>query len=262
MSHVLLPWATDLPTICQDTDSLTCKYVWNWTGNEALAQASAWLIGKPAAILGLLLLGLLVRWLVHRLIDRVVKRAESGVMPTRLGNQQRAGDTPGIAASRRVARAQGLGSLLKSITTCVVFGIVIVMMLDQIGLNVAPILASAGVLGLAIGFGAQSLVKDFLAGVFMMVEDQYGVGDSVNLGEASGTVEAVGLRVTRLRDVDGTVWYVRNGEILRVGNQSQNWARSVLDVSVGYGENLSRVRAVLKDVAHELWEDPAYTGVV
>ena len=262
MSAVIVPWARDLPAVCKDTDSLTCSFVWDWTGNERLAQASAWLIGKPAACLGLLLLGFLVRWLVHRLIDRIVKRAEQGVIPGRLGNQQRSGDTPATAASRRAARAQGLGSLLKSITTVVVFGIVIVMMLDQIGLNVAPILASAGVLGLAIGFGAQSLVKDFLAGIFMMVEDQYGVGDSVNLGEASGTVEAVGLRVTRLRDVDGTVWYVRNGEILRVGNQSQNWARSVLDVSVSYGENLSRVRAVLKEVAHELWEDPAYQGVI
>ena len=122
--------------------------------------------------------------------------------------------------------------------------------------------ASAGVVGLAIGFGAQSLVKDFLAGIAMMLEDQYGVGDSVDVGEASGTVEAVGLRVTRLRDVEGTVWYVRNGEILRVGNQSQNWARTVLDISVGYHENLARVRTILKDVAHQLWEDPAFRPVI
>ena len=138
MSAVIVPWARDLPAVCKDTDSLTCSFVWDWTGNERLAQASAWLIGKPAACLGLLLLGFLVRWLVHRLIDRIVKRAEQGVIPGRLGNQQRSGDTPATAASRRAARAQGLGSLLKSITTVVVFGIVIVMMLDQIGLNVAP----------------------------------------------------------------------------------------------------------------------------
>ena len=107
------------------------------------------------------------------------------------------------------------------------------MMLSELGVNVAPIIASAGILGIALGFGAQSLVKDFLSGIFMIFEDQYGVGDVVDLGEAIGTVEAVSLRVTRLRDVNGTVWYVRNGEILRVGNMSQNWARTVLDVGVG-----------------------------
>ena len=132
------------------------------------------------------------------------------------------------------------------------------MVLCELGMNIAPILASAGIIGLALGFGAQNLVKDFLSGVFMMFEDQYGVGDVVDLGEASGTVEAVSLRVTRLRDVDGTVWYVRNGEILRVGNMSQNWARTVLDINVGYDEDLVRVRRVLQEVAHGLWEDEDY----
>ena len=107
------------------------------------------------------------------------------------------------------------------------------MMLSELGVNIAPIIASAGILGIALGFGAQSLVKDFLSGIFMIFEDQYGVGDVVDIGEASGTVEAVSLRVTRLRDVNGTVWYVPNGEIVRVGNMSQNWARAVVDVSVG-----------------------------
>ena len=143
-----------------------------------------------------------------------------------------------------------------------VFGIAFVMVLSELGLNVAPILASAGVLGLAIGFGAQNLVKDYLSGVMMMIEDQYGVGDAVDLGEAIGTVENVGLRVTRVRDVDGTVWYVRNGEILRVGNQSQNWARTVLDVNVGYTEDLVKVREVLQDVAHGLWEDEDYQNII
>lgn len=252
----------EVPAVCKETDSLTCGLVYSWTNNETLARSSAWLIGKPLAILALLIAGLLIRWIIHRVIDKLVKRVEHGVVPARLGAQQRSADVHNESTSRRVQRAQGLGSLMKSIATFVIFGIVVVMMLSQIGVNVAPILASAGVLGLAIGFGAQSLVKDFLSGIFMMFEDQYGIGDAVDLGEAIGTVEAVGLRVTRVRDVDGTVWYVRNGEILRVGNQSQNWARSVLDISVGYGENLSRVRTVLKEVAHELWEDDAYEGVI
>ena len=113
------------------------------------------------------------------------------------------------------------------------------MMLSELGVNIAPIIASAGIIGVALGFGAQTLVKDFLSGIFMIFEDQYGVGDVVDVGEASGTVEAVSLRVTRLRDVNGTVWYVRNGEILRVGNMSQNWARTVLDVHVDYDEDLA-----------------------
>ena len=120
------------------------------------------------------------------------------------------------------------------------------MMLAELGYNIGPIIASAGILGVALGFGAQSLVKDFLSGIFMIFEDQYGVGDVVDLGEASGTVEAVSLRVTRLRDVNGTVWYVRNGEILRVGNMSQNWARTVLDVGVAYREDLAGSAAVLR----------------
>ena len=136
------------------------------------------------------------------------------------------------------------------------------MMLSEIGVNIAPIIASAGILGIALGFGAQSLVSDFLSGIFMIFEDQYGVGDEVDLGEAVGTVEAVSLRVTRLRDVNGTVWYVRNGEILRVGNMSQNWARTVLDISVAYGEDLAQVQRVLADVAHDLWEDEDFKGRV
>jgi small conductance mechanosensitive channel len=136
------------------------------------------------------------------------------------------------------------------------------MMLSEIGVNIAPIIASAGILGIALGFGAQSLVKDFLSGVFMIFEDQYGVGDVVDVGEAIGTVEAVTLRVTRLRDLNGTVWYVPNGEILRVGNMSQNWSRAVLDVSVGYGEDLGRVTRVLKEVAHDLWEDEEYSELI
>ena len=119
-----------------------------------------------------------------------------------------------------------------------------------------------GGIGIALGFGAQSLVSDFLSGVFMIFEDQYGVGDAVDLGEAVGTVEAVSLRITRVRDVNGTVWYVRNGEIVRVGNQSQNWARTVLDISVAYDEDLAKVQRVLREVAHDLWEDDDFKGVV
>ncbi len=155
-----------------------------------------------------------------------------------------------------------MGSLLKSIITGLVLAIVGTMVLSEVGVNIAPIIASAGIVGLAVGFGAQSLVTDFLSGIFMIFEDQYGVGDEIDLGEAIGTVEAVSLRVTRLRDINGTVWYVRNGEIVRVGNMSQNWARTVLDVSVSYSADLVKVRRVLEDVAHDLWDDEDFKGKV
>ena len=147
--------------------------------------------------------------------------------------------------TRRVQRAQTMGSLLKSIVTGVVVVVIVTIMLSELGYDIAPLIASAGIIGVALGFGSQTLVKDFLSGIFMIFEDQYGVGDVVDLGEATGTVEAVSLRVTRLRDVNGTVWYVRNGEILRVGNMSQNWARTVLDVGVTYAEDLAHVQRVL-----------------
>ena len=166
------------------------------------------------------------------------------------------------ATTRRAQRSKTIGDLFKSIVTGVLVAIIGTMMLSEIGVDIAPIIASAGIIGIALGFGAQSLVKDFLSGVFMIVEDQYGVGDVIDLGEAIGTVEAVTLRVTRLRDINGTVWYVPNGEILRVGNMSQNWSRAVVDVSVAYSEDLNRVKRVLSEIAHDLWDDDDWRELI
>jgi small-conductance mechanosensitive channel len=215
------------------------------------------LIEHAGSIVVILVLAALARWFMYKAIDQLVKRAENGVLPDRI--QWLGSDN---VRARRVQRARTMGSVLKSLTVTVLFAIVLLMVLPELGVNIAPLLASAGIIGVALGFGAQSLVKDFLSGVFMIFEDQYGVGDVVDVGEASGTVEAVTLRVTRLRDVNGTVWYVRNGEILRVGNMSQNWARTVLDVPVAPREDLAKVRRVLKEVAHDLWEDEDFKGQV
>jgi small conductance mechanosensitive channel len=244
-----------------------CNEILDRTGNAWLAQAANWLVAKPLMILLLLLVALLTRWVLHRVIDRLVDRAVGGVLPRgttrgKLGRAREKVLTGGSATERHAQRMRAMGSLLKSIVTGVVFGVAAMMALSELGLNVAPLIASAGILGVALGFGAQSLVKDFLSGIFMMVEDQYGVGDVVDLGEANGTVEAVGLRVTRLRDVNGTVWHVRNGEVIRVGNMSQNWARTVLDVPVSFAEDLSRVRTILSEVAHDVWEDEAYSPLI
>ncbi len=129
------------------------------------------------------------------------------------------------------------------------------LILGEIGVTLGPLLASAGVAGLAIGFGAQNLVKDFLAGLFMLLEDQYGVGDVVDVGDVTGTVEAVGLRITTLRDAKGVLWYVRNGEIVRVGNKSQGWALVIVDVPVGF-VSVDQATQVLREAAAALAEDP------
>jgi small-conductance mechanosensitive channel len=257
------------PLLTCSSDEDLCTWVLEQTGNSQLATATDWIVGKPSALIGLLLIALAVRWVLHRIIDRVVRRAEVGMLPNRvsraitggrMGEALNLSEDPGY--TRRVQRAATMGSLLKSIVTGTVFTVVALMAISELGYDIAPLIASAGILGVALGFGSQTLVKDFLSGIFMIFEDQYGVGDVVDLGEASGTVEAVSLRVTRLRDVNGTVWYVRNGEILRVGNMSQNWARTVLDVTVGYTEDLVKVRRVLEEVAHDLWEDEDFKGLV
>ena len=222
-------------------------------------------LAKKAGVLVLIfVIAVVVQFMLHRLIDRLVSRAEEGVLPDRLTNGKlgRSSSEPTPGSTRRVQRAKTVGTLLKSIVSGVVIAIAITMMLAELGLDIAPILASAGILGVALGFGSQTLVKDYLSGIFMIFEDQYGVGDVVDVGEASGTVEAVSLRVTRLRDTNGTVWYVRNGEIIRVGNMSQNWARTVLDVQISSREDIPHVRSVLQDVANDLWRDDEFDGVV
>jgi small-conductance mechanosensitive channel len=249
--------SSDCPTSGGDL----CRLVEDSTHNAWLAQASHWLIAKPLSILGLVLIGLIIRWLLHRTIDKITAAAAEGPLPSVIARgrlPQLFTDPNSAAAQRREQRVTTMGGLLKSISTGVIAVIVLFMIVAQLGYNIAPLIASAGIVGLALGFGAQSLVKDFLGGIFLILEDQYGVGDSVNLGTASGTIEAVGLRVTRLRDVNGTVWYVRNGEILAVGNMSQEWARTVLDVPVAFSADLGRVREVLHEVAQAVWEDPEY----
>ena len=236
-----------------------CNFFYERTGNVSLARWSDVIIGRPLALLGLLILALGLRWVLRKAIDRVVQRAEDPAT-SKLGMASERANP--MQAARRAQRAQTMGSLFKSIVTGIIVAIFGTMMLSEIGVDIAPIIASAGIIGIALGFGAQSLVKDFLSGIFMILEDQFGVGDIIDVGEAIGTVEAVSLRVTRLRDINGTVWYVPNGEIMRVGNQSQNWSRTVLDVGVGYHEDIVRVRRVLEEIAHSMWEDEEFTGQV
>ena len=193
--------------------------------------------------------------MAHRLINKITSRAaqrEATGRPTRRL----------LIGERRRQRAKALGSILRNAASVLIFGIAAVTIAGDLGLNLAPVLASAGVLGLAIGFGAQSLVRDFLSGIFMLLEDQYGVGDVIDAGDATGTVEAVSLRVTRLRDVNGVVWHVRNGTINRIGNESQGWARAVVDFPVAYDQDLPEVRQTMKDTADQMWQEPRWHDVI
>ena len=155
-------------------------------------------------------------------------------------------------ASRRALRADTLIQLAHSITSVVVIGIVLLLILGQLGINLAPLLAGAGVAGIAIGFGAQTFVKDLLVGISVLAEDQYGVGDVINFGEGSGTVESMTLKSTRVRALDGTLWHLPNGEIARVANMTQGWSRVILDVGVAYASEITFVHERIQEVLDSL----------
>ncbi|MFW6776134.1 mechanosensitive ion channel family protein [Nocardioides sp. CPCC 205120] len=267
MFSVPLPLVEDVSQ-CAPEQTMSCRLTWQVTENEVVADVTSAVVGGILALGGIFLIAWVARWLAHRAIDRMVTRAASGVLPTGLGRLSKGDRTTGasesspIATSRRAQRTRTTGSLLKSIVSAIIGTIVVIMSLSELGFDVAPLIASAGVVGVALGFGAQNLVKDFLTGVFMIFEDQLGVGDVVDVGTVSGTVEAVGLRITRLRDTDGTVWYVRNGEILRVGNKSQNWARAIIDVALPYATDVHQLTEVLRATGHDLWEDDDFRGVL
>ncbi|RCW45110.1 small conductance mechanosensitive channel [Halopolyspora algeriensis] len=235
-----------------DGESRLCRWISHVTGNDWLAVYSDMLIAKPLQILVILLVALLLRWLVHRTITRLTRgNGKPPKLLQPLRERQGEGLSGETLAERRSQRARTIGSVLKSVASFVIFGFALVYALKVLGVELGPLIASAGVVGVALGFGAQNLVRDFLSGVFMMLEDQYGVGDWVDLGEATGTVETVGLRVTTLRDVNGTVWYVRNGEILRVGNSSQGFAIAVVDLPIAHTSDVKKAQEVAATVAAE-----------
>lgn len=193
---------------------------------------------------------------VRAVVIRVIRHASAGAgvpgLVTLLRRRRGITDADRIRAfgsARRAQRARTVGSVIGNAATIVIFGTAFTMALGQVGVNLAPVLASAGVLGLAVGFGAQNLVRDFLSGIFMLLEDQYGVGDHVDLGDAVGTIERVGLRTTTVRDVTGMVWYVRNGTIERVGNGSQDHAVAVVDVPLAIDTDITHAAAVAETAA-------------
>jgi moderate conductance mechanosensitive channel len=227
-------------------------------GDEIAASA-----GKIAFIL---VLAIVINYLLRRTIKRTVAKIVAAGGHERLSSGQPRAATVDpasvLAGERRIQRTQALGSVLRSSVSIIVFTIATVMILGEMGVSLGPILASAGIAGVALGFGAQNLVKDFLAGIFVVVEDQYGVGDVIDSGLATGTVEEVGLRITRLRDLNGVIWYVRNGEVVRVGNKTQGWAMATIDVMVAYDEDLGKVNSIIRRVTDELAEDDEWSNKI
>jgi small conductance mechanosensitive channel len=226
----------------------------------------AWLLGPGLRIALIVVIGAISLLVIRRLIKAVTEHIADGTSLLQRGLARPLGGTEVAAAlrkvtpitnARRTQRARTIGSVLRSTAGIVVGSIVVLLILDQVGVNIAPFIASAGIIGVAFGFGAQSLVKDFLSGLFMLLEDQYGVGDVVDVGTAQGTVEAVGLRVTKVRDADGTLWYIPNGSMLKVGNKTQGWANAVVEVKVDYFADLDHVQELLVAAAAELAKDPA-----
>jgi small-conductance mechanosensitive channel len=266
MLHVLLQIAPspDLVDACGSSPSWACRRVLDATGNTGLAGAIDYVVGAPLRILVVVIVAAFVNRMFHRAIrrftDTISGAAEGRGRLHTLRERAPSVLIPTDSNLRAASRARTIGSVLRSLSTAIVYTIASVTILGELGINLGPLVASAGIVGLAIGFGAQSLVKDFLAGIFMLAEDQYGVGDIIDVGEAKGKVEAVGLRTTRLRDVEGTVWHVPNGQITRVGNKSQEWARALLDVSVAHDTNLRRAEEVIKDVADSMWHDEEWSS--
>jgi small conductance mechanosensitive channel len=255
---------------CRAPISMGCQLTWNISHNGGITRTySDWLDGDSLITLLLkiilcITIALLLRRIVNRTITRITLRMAEGTMSERIRERTRTifDGSPVLMSERRRQRAETMGSVLRSIASIIILGTAAITVLGYVGLDLTPVLASASIVGVAVAFGAQNLVKDFLTGIFMLLEDQYGVGDVIDVGTAKGTVEAVTLRTTRLRDVNGVVWYVPNGEIKRVGNESQNWARVVLDVPVEYDVDLDKVRTLLAETAATMAAEPPWDEVI
>ncbi|CAL2059357.1 Mechanosensitive ion channel protein MscS [Streptomyces murinus] len=232
--------APAVPTLQDAQESATNAASWveqNWSTWLAMGLQILLIIVVAVALRSV------VRRAITKLIERMARTAQA-VDGTALGGLL-------VNAERRRQRSAAIGSVLRSVASFLILGTAALMVLSTFKINLAPLLASAGVAGVAIGFGARNLVTDFLSGVFMILEDQYGVGDVIDAGVATGEVIEVGLRVTKLRGAEGEIWYVRNGEVKRIGNLSQGWATAGVDVTVRASEDLDKVKATLDEVAEK-----------
>lgn len=226
-----------------------------------VSDVAEWFV-KPLTILaivvGAVILSRLSRWIIKRALRRLA--AEPSDRMQRLRDK-----TPNaLLAStqwslRAEARTQTLTAVFRSMASILIWFIALLWILEVIGIDLGPFIAVSSIVGVALGFGAQNVVRDVLSGFFAVIEDQFGVGDTVDLGpDAKGTVEKVNLRSTRVRDVNGTVWHVPNGQILRVGNKSQEWARALLDFEVGIDTDYEVARSLIQGAADGLAQDTTW----
>ena len=256
---------------CGADPGAVCSLIFDLTGNSSAARVSDF-AARPIKVLVILL----AAWIVNRIVRRWLDRAVEGWLARRTAVEEDTDEDPdeetgridalreaALRRARRMVdqqerssqRTRTLGAVLRSIASIVIYGMAVMMSLAEFDVNLGPLIAGAGIVGVAVGFGAQSLVKDFMSGVFMLLEDQYGVGDAVNVGDTSGVVEEVKLRTTQIRDINGTLWYIPNGAIRRVANMSQDWGRAVLDLDVAYDTDIARAMAVIKEVADGVWRE-------
>ncbi len=238
---------TDVTAVCgsQGQRGWFCDTVYRITGNRDAAELVD-ALAKPLRLALVVGLALFAVWALRRIVRRVVAGVRD---PEHLNMLRRRAGVPELTEverQRREQRADTLAFVLRNVVSVFVWVTASLVILSDLGVDLAPLIAGAGVLTVVIGFGAQTLVRDYLAGLFMILEDQFGIGDVIDVGGQSGTVEWVSLRVTRLRDDDGVVWWVPNGEIKRLGNKSQQWARALLDVTVAPDSDLARVREVIQ----------------
>ena len=227
-----------------------CNLLADWTGNEAFAETISWVLGTPVKIVIVTILALVLNRLARRGITKLSDRLGEATAETRVVSER--------SRERAEQRADTIGSLLRSLSTVVIFGIAVIMILATFGIAVIPAIASAGILAIAIGFGAQSIVEDLLRGVFMLAEDQFGVGDRVDVGAVNGYVERVTLRTTVIRDPDGVLWHIPNSEINYVANEFQESSRAVVEISIPYGSDMRRAMEILGNAAELACADPEW----
>lgn len=244
---------------CWERDGTVCAWVYDLTGgNEAVARVSNWLVDRPLQILIILLVAYVLVRFVRRWVVRWVTRAINPDFDATVKRLERIGVTPppslvtDLRDPRRHTRSEVIASVISGSLAVMIWTIAVITVAGVAGLELGPLIAGAGIAGVAVGFGAQSLVRDWIAGLFVLLEDHYGIGDVVDLGEASGAVEHFTLRATTLRSVDGTVWHVPNGIVTRVGNMSQLWSVALLDIDVAYDSDLDAVRTLLHETADEV----------
>ncbi len=253
---------------CGDDPGFICDWVADRSDSVRLTQAADLALDKPVRIAIILVVAFIVSRILRRIIERFGRRLAKRSVDRLAALERRTPRRPGLAAdapatgadavSRSQLRVDTVVAVLSSLSTVLVWTLAGIVVIGLFDVSLAPLFAGAGVVGVALGFGAQSVVADFLSGFFMLFEDQFGVGDVVDVGEATGTVENLSLRTTTLRDVNGTVWHIRNSEIRRVGNKSQLWSRAVIDVDVAYDTDVRQAEGIIQRVADELWRDPDF----